>query len=71
MQVGQEKQGVVITIPEPYKANTPRDDLVLEYIDTFRRQFVQLYPERPKLFLHPKNEHGAEVPLSSSFPLLL
>ena len=51
----------VITIPEPNKTNTPRDEVVLEYIDNFRRQFVQLYPDRPKLFLHPKNEHGAEV----------
>ena len=51
----------MITIPEPCKSNTPRDELVLEYIDNFRRQFVQLYPARPKLFLHPHNEHGSEV----------
>lgn len=51
----------VITIPEPYKLNTPRDEVVLEYIDNFRRQFVQLYPDRPKLFLSARNEHGAEV----------
>lgn len=51
----------VISIPEPHKNNTPKDEVVLEYIDNFRRQFVQLYPERIKLFLCPKNEYGVEV----------
>lgn len=51
----------VINIPEPFQENNQGDEIVLEYLDNFRRQFVQLYPDRPKLFLHPKNEHGAEV----------
>ena len=30
----------------------------LEYVDNFRKQFVQLYPDRPQLLLSPLNEAG-------------
>eukprot|EP00760_Papus_ankaliazontas_P031620 PhM_4_TR5364/c0_g1_i1/m.29133 len=43
---------------ESYVTNTQKEDLSLEFVDSFRSQFVQLYPNRPPLLLTPLNELG-------------
>lgn len=44
-----------------YKDNLPKENLVLQYAENFRRQMVQLYRDRKPLFLNPVNECGVEV----------
>ena len=44
-----------------YKDNLPKENLVLQYAENFRRQMVQLYRDRKPLFLNPINECGIEV----------
>lgn len=48
-------------LPESYRVNTSEEDSTLEYVDNFRKQFSQLYPQRANLFLCPKNECGIQV----------
>ncbi len=43
-------------LPPPYRTNSHKEELCLEYVDNFNRQFVQLFPQRKSLWLHPKNE---------------
>ena len=43
-------------LPFTYRSNTTKEDLVMEYVENFRVQFVQLYPNRPPLLLTPQNE---------------
>ncbi|XP_011446060.2 dynein regulatory complex subunit 7-like isoform X1 [Crassostrea angulata] len=43
-----------------YKDNLPKENLVLQYAENFRRQMVQLYRDRKPLFLNPVNECGVE-----------
>jgi len=38
--------------------NTAKEELLLDYVEGFRRQFVQLFPARNPLFLCPFNEFG-------------
>jgi hypothetical protein len=45
-------------VPKSYLTNTTKEDTVLEYVEDFRRQFVQVFPERRPLLLCPKNEMG-------------
>jgi hypothetical protein len=45
-------------IPDSFLRNTVKEELVLEYAEHFRRQFVQLFPERAPLLLAPPNEAG-------------
>ena len=47
-------------LPRSYSSNSPEELLVLEYVENFRRQFVQLYPDRKDLLLVPRNECGVE-----------
>jgi len=47
-------------LPTSYSQNGDEELLVLEYIENFRRQFVQLYPDRKELLLCPRNECGLE-----------
>lgn len=47
-----------------YKDNLPKENLVLQYAENFRRQMVQLYRDRKPLFLNPVNECGVEVRIS-------
>eukprot|EP01028_Stygiella_incarcerata_P003938 TRINITY_DN1823_c1_g1_i1.p1 TRINITY_DN1823_c1_g1~~TRINITY_DN1823_c1_g1_i1.p1 ORF type:complete len:212 (+),score=62.18 TRINITY_DN1823_c1_g1_i1:132-767(+) len=42
--------------PATYKTNSPKELLVLDYVENFRRQYVQLFPSRPPLLLTPENE---------------
>ncbi|ESO96481.1 hypothetical protein LOTGIDRAFT_115813, partial [Lottia gigantea] len=43
-----------------YKDNLPKELLVLQYADNFRRQYVHLYRDRKPLFLNPINECRVE-----------
>ena len=47
--------------PDSYKENVPKEKLVLQYNENFRRQYVHLYRDRKPLFLNPVNECGIEV----------
>ena len=40
----------------PYKENTPKEELVLEHVIQFKKQFQQHIGENRELFLYPKNE---------------
>lgn len=44
--------------PKSYSTNSAKEDTILEYVEDFRRQFVQVFPERRPLLLCPKNEVG-------------
>ncbi|KAL5008139.1 hypothetical protein ScPMuIL_013720 [Solemya velum] len=46
--------------PSSYKENLPKENLVLQYAENFRRQYVHLYRDRKPLFLNPVNECGVE-----------
>ncbi|KAK3597164.1 hypothetical protein CHS0354_038091 [Potamilus streckersoni] len=46
--------------PDSYKENLPKENLVLQYSENFRRQYVHLYRDRKPLFLNPVNECGVE-----------
>ncbi|KAF4043938.1 putative TGc domain-containing protein [Phytophthora infestans] len=41
-----------------YGSNTPKEQLCLEYIAGFQRQFERMFPTRRPLYLHPPNEKG-------------
>jgi hypothetical protein len=45
-------------LPDSFRRNSLKESLVLEYVEHFRKQFVQLYPDRPPLLLAPLNEAG-------------
>jgi hypothetical protein len=38
------------------RLNTEKEETLLEYVEDFRRQFVQVFPQRAPLFLCPVNE---------------
>lgn len=46
------------TYGKSYTTNTSKEETVLEYVEDFRRQFVQVFPDRRPLLLCPKNEAG-------------
>ena len=50
----------VLSMPESYQSNSPKEELALEYVEHFRRQFVDLYTERRELMLCPINECGVK-----------
>lgn len=45
-------------LPDGFTKNTLKESLVLEYVENFRKQFIQLYPDRRPLLLTPANEAG-------------
>ncbi len=53
-----DKLNVSSKVPKSYSTNTTKEDTILEYVEDFRRQFVQVFPERRPLLLCPKNEVG-------------
>ncbi len=46
--------------PQSYNSNTRKEELVLEYVDNFKKQFQYIYPDRRPLFLTPINECAVE-----------
>ena len=48
----------VMEQPESYRNNTHKEELMLQYVANFQRQFEDLYPKRRPLMLCPRNECG-------------
>jgi hypothetical protein len=48
-------------IPPSYYSLSKKETMVLEYVDNFNRQYLQLYPGRKELLLCPTNEFGFKV----------
>jgi hypothetical protein len=44
--------------PSTYNSNTKKEELVLEYVENFQKQFQYIYPDRKPLFMAPYNECG-------------
>jgi hypothetical protein len=57
--------------PNSYTQNSRKEELILEYVGNFRRQYTLLYPGRKELMLCPKNEFGVQVRQPSLFRSLL
>ncbi len=57
----KEAEYVLSFIPKNYRYNTIKEDLVLEMVENFRRQYVNLYVKRDPLLLSPLNEVGIHV----------
>ncbi|KAH0619461.1 hypothetical protein JD844_000109 [Phrynosoma platyrhinos] len=51
----------VSNLPESYRTNSPKEELLLKVADNFHHQYAHLCPDREPLFLHPVNECGVEV----------
>eukprot|EP00954_Amorphochlora_amoebiformis_P012464 973527-Amorphochlora_amoeboformis.AAC.2 len=47
-----------LTIADSYTTNTAQEERTLEIVEDFRRQLVQLFPDRRPLLLFPSNECG-------------
>ncbi|XP_063169158.1 dynein regulatory complex subunit 7 [Candoia aspera] len=59
-------------LPESYKINTSKEQMLLQVADNFHRQYAHLCPDREPLFLHPVNECGIEKFVSTTVrPTLL
>jgi len=54
------------SLPSSYSTSTNKELAVLEYVEDFRRQFVQLFPKRQPLTLCPVNESGVRKFLPTS-----
>lgn len=48
----------VSNFPRTYSSNNSKEQLLLQYVEDFRRQFVATHPSFPPLLLYPKNEVG-------------
>lgn len=59
------KKDDVNELPNEYKSNNVKENLVLSFAENFRRQFVHLYRDRKPLLLNPLNECGTEVKYSA------
>jgi hypothetical protein len=46
--------------PQSYNSNTKKEQVFLEYVENFKKQFQYIYPERKILFMSPYNECGIE-----------
>lgn len=44
--------------PDTYNSNTKKEELVLEYVENFQKQFQYIYRDRKPLFMSPYNECG-------------
>lgn len=55
--------------PESYRSNSKKEQLILSYVENFRRQYHYIYRDRKPLLLNPLNECGIPVGYvtSSSF----
>nr|KAJ3422211.1 hypothetical protein HK105_000709 [Polyrhizophydium stewartii] len=45
-------------VPASYHTNSHKEQLILQYVENFNRQYCQLYPGRKELLLCPPNEFG-------------
>uniref|UniRef100_A0A7S1KU27 Dynein regulatory complex subunit 7 n=1 Tax=Percolomonas cosmopolitus TaxID=63605 RepID=A0A7S1KU27_9EUKA len=51
--------------PPSYKSNTIKEELVLQYVRVFERQYVELFQERERLALVVRNEYGVKKFIST------
>ncbi|XP_042336573.1 dynein regulatory complex subunit 7 [Sceloporus undulatus] len=59
-------------LPESYRTNSAKEQLLLKVADNFHHQYAHLCPDREPLFLHPVNECGVEKFVSTTVrPTLL
>lgn len=49
----------LMTQPEPYRRNTAKEELMLEYVAKFQRQFTDLHPKRRTLLMTARSECGS------------
>ncbi|XP_078419512.1 dynein regulatory complex subunit 7 [Cetorhinus maximus] len=62
----------ILDYPTSYQENTVKEQIMLQYAENFRRQYVYLYPDRKPLFLNPLNECRVEKFVSTTLrPTLL
>ncbi|KAJ3176009.1 hypothetical protein HK101_010520 [Irineochytrium annulatum] len=47
-------------VPASYYSMSKKESLILQYVENFNRQYVQLYPGRKELLLCPENEFGVK-----------
>ena len=48
------------SLPPSYSATSDKEARMLEYVESFRLQFIELYPARRPLLLTPANESGTK-----------
>ncbi|KAI8925801.1 hypothetical protein BC831DRAFT_459481 [Entophlyctis helioformis] len=53
-------------VPASYYTNSPKEQIILQYVDNFSRQYCQLYPGRKELLLSPPNEFGIKKFVSTT-----
>lgn len=72
----EDVNGITVAdLPESYRTNSEGEEAIIQHVDSFNNQFGQLYPQRPALFLFPKNEsnqqvHSVVTHFRNLFPLL-
>ncbi|XP_061449711.1 dynein regulatory complex subunit 7 isoform X2 [Rhineura floridana] len=60
------------SLPESYKTNSSKEQMLLQVANNFHRQYAHLCPDREPLFLHPINECAVEKFVSTTVrPTLL
>lgn len=47
--------------PEAYRSNSEKEELILTFVENFRRQYHYIYRDRKPLLLNPLNECGVPV----------
>ena len=47
--------------PESYRSNSKKEELILTYVENFRRQYHYIYRDRKPLLLNPLNECAVSV----------
>ncbi|KAJ3328293.1 hypothetical protein HDU76_010208 [Blyttiomyces sp. JEL0837] len=47
-------------VPASYYTTSKKESLILQYVENFNRQYVQLYPGRKELLLCPENEFAVK-----------
>lgn len=52
--------------PESYRTNSKKEELILTFVENFRRQYHYIYRDRKPLFLNPFNECGVHVNIKAN-----
>lgn len=55
-----KKASYASTVPDSYKSNNTREELCLEYIESFLKQYKSLYPKRKQPYMIIDNEYGLQ-----------
>eukprot|EP00727_Mastigamoeba_balamuthi_P012195 m51a1_g7599 hypothetical protein (837) ;mRNA; f:230665-233876 len=54
----QRERIKVSSLPKEYRSNTTKEEVLLDYVEQFRKQLARLYPGRAGVLLCPENEGG-------------